>query len=206
MCTRYYIEKNPITEHIGNLAKSSKLLDKNIGWIAKPMTIAGEIRPDMMVPVIASDRKCRSTVFPMIWGYRLNDTTPLLVNARVETAKVKDTFMDSWMGHRCIVPCSYYFEWEHVLRPDGRKVATQKYAFQPREKDMCWLCGLYRIEKGFPHFVVITRPASAEMAVIHDRMPLMLPEPLLKEWINPKTTPSRLLSEAVTDVVFEKAQ
>ena len=160
----------------------------------------------MMVPVIASDRKGRSTVFPMIWGYKLNETTPLLVNARVETAKVKDTFMDSWMEHRCIVPCSYYFEWEHVLHPDGRKVATQKYAFQPRGKDMAWLCGLYRIENGFPHFVVITRPASAETAFIHDRMPLMLPESLLKEWINPKTTPSRLLSEAVTDVVFEKAQ
>ena len=38
-----------------------------------------------------------------------------MVNARMETASTKPTFKESWERRRCIVPASYYFEWEHLI-------------------------------------------------------------------------------------------
>ena len=36
-------------------------------------------------------------------------------------------------------------------------------------------------------------------------MPLILPEHLVNDWINPDVDPDKLVGEAVTDVVAEKA-
>ena len=69
---------------------------------------------------------------------------------------------------------------------------------------MTWLCGLYRMENDLPVFVVLTREPSAELASIHDRMPLMLPDDKIDEWIAPATQPESLLSYALTEMIIEK--
>jgi hypothetical protein len=43
------------------------------------------------------------------------------MNARTETAPVKPTFKEAWASHRCIIPASWYYEWEHLTGNDGRK-------------------------------------------------------------------------------------
>ena len=70
---------------------------------------------------------------------------------------------------------------------------------------MTWLCGLYRIEEGLPVFTVLTREPGEEIRFIHDRMPLILPERYIDDWIRPDTKPEELLGEALTDMAFEKA-
>ena len=66
-----------------------------------------------------------------------------------------------------------------------------------------WLCGLYRMEGQFPHFVVLTQNAAEDIAFIHDRMPLMLPEDAVEDWINPKNSnPSKLLPLALTEMEY----
>ncbi|MBQ7429382.1 MAG: SOS response-associated peptidase family protein [Butyrivibrio sp.] len=69
----------------------------------------------------------------------------------------------------------FYFEWEHFKSADGKVKTGDKYAIQPRDCTVTWLCGLYRIEDGYPVFVVLTKEPTAELSKIHDRMPLMLP-------------------------------
>ena len=132
----------------------------------------------------------------------------MLVNARTETASTKATFKNAWASHRCIVPASWYFEWEHIILNDGRKKTGQKYLLQPKGSTMTWLCGLYRIEEGLPVFVVLTRAPGREpgeeIRFIHDRMPLILPKELINPWIHPDTRPEELLGEALTDMVYEK--
>ena len=76
--------------------------------------------------------------------------------------------------------------------------------FQPRGSSVTWLCGLYRIEDGFPVFAVLTRQAPEELSGIHDRMPLILPEDLIGEWIRPDADPRDLIRYALTDMVTEK--
>ena len=71
---------------------------------------------------------------------------------------------------------------------------------------MTWLCGLYRIENGLPVFVVLTREPGEELRFLHDRMPLIMPERLVDEWIRPEVKPESLLPYALTDMAFEKTE
>ena len=76
---------------------------------------------------------------------------------------------------------------------------------QPRGMTVTWLCGLYRIEEGLPYFVILTREPDEEIRFIHDRMPLIMPEQLVNEWIRPDRKAEDLLPYALTDMVYEKA-
>ena len=127
-----------------------------------------------------------------------------MVNARSETAAIKPTFKDAWFSHRCIVPASWYFEWEHHTGADGKKRTGDKYLIQPKNSSMTWLCGLYRIEENLPVFVILTREPTEEIRFIHDRMPLIMPEKYIGEWIKPDAKPDELVRNAVTEMIYEK--
>ena len=77
---------------------------------------------------------------------------------------------------------------------------------QPKGSSMTWLAGLYRIEDGLPVFTLLTKePTEDPLRRIHDRMPLILPEDRIDEWINPLTNPKDILRYSITDMVMEKA-
>ncbi len=199
MCCRYWADESPELRAIVEEMNDSPLVGK---W--RKMTgikTYGEIRPTDVVPVIAPNRAGDRAVFPMKWGF---SGKSLLMNARSETAGIKPAFKESWERRRCIVPASWYFEWEHLHGNDGKIRTGDKYMIQPKDAAMTWLCGLYRIEEGLPVFVVLTREPSGELCFIHDRMPLILPEKCIDEWIQPDAKPEKLLGEALTDMIFEK--
>ena len=139
----------------------------------------------------------------MKWGF---PGRTLLMNARTETAPVKSTFKEAWASHRCIIPASWYYEWEHLTGNDGRKQTGAKYLIQPKGSDMTWLCGLYRIENGLPVFMVLTREPSDDIRFIHDRMPLIMPGDYVNDWIKPDVKPEELLDAALTNMVYEKVE
>lgn len=199
MCGRYFLDESPELRPFVEEMNRSPLVRKFQETTG--LTTHGEVRPTQVVPVIASNRACNKTVFPMKWGF--NGQT-LLINARAETAATKPTFREAWRSHRCIVPASYYFEWEHYIDNSGKKKTGPKYLLQPKDKPVTWLCGLYRMEEGLPCFVILTRSPSAEISFIHDRMPLMMPEEYVPLWINPTARPEELVNKAVTDIYFEK--
>ena len=161
----------------------------------------GEVYPADVVPVIGPNRRGTRAVFPMKWGYA---GKTLLMNARVETAAVKPTFREDWQKHRCIVPASWYFEWEHYIDNNGKKHTGDKYIIRPKDSAITWLCGLYRMEAGLPVFVILTREPGEEIRFIHDRMPLILPGELVNDWIRPDVKPEELIPYAQTEMVFEK--
>lgn len=198
MCGRYWTDESPELREIVEEMNRSPLVDR---WHrTTKITTYGEIRPTDVVPVIAPNRAGARAVFPMKWGYTGRS---LLINARVETAASRPTFREDWQRHRCIIPASWYFEWEHVLDNNGKKHTGDKYMIQPKGCAVTWLCGLYRIEEGLPVFVILTREPGEEIRFIHDRMPLIMPEHLIGEWIRPDARPEDLLGHALTDMVFE---
>ena len=203
MCTRFYVE--PDTEEFREIieaVRGSPLSRRFVHAGYKALSL-GEIRPTDVVPVLAPDRKGGKAAYPMKWGFRI-DGGPLLVNARTETAAERPAFKESWEKRRCVIPASWYYEWEHLTGNDGRKKTGDMYMFQPKGSDVTWLCGLYRMENGLPEFTVLTREPTEELRSIHDRMPLILPRELTDEWIRPDAKPEELLKYALTDMMVEK--
>lgn len=205
MCTRYALDITQAElKEIIDIAKKSPLTTKFVDTHARPLITDGEVRPTDIVPVIAPNSKGEKCVFPMQWGFTARDNKRTLFNARLETADEKPTFKEAWQSHRCIIPASYYYEWEHFKSPDGKVKTGDKYAIQPTGCSTTWLCGLYRIEDGYPVFVVLTKEPTKELEKIHDRMPLMLPKEKINEWINPTSNPSDLVQFALSDMITEK--
>ena len=205
MCCRYCLEKDlPELTDIIDIVSHSALTAKFIDTHGRPLVTFGEIRPTDIVPVIAPNSKGVRSAFPMQWGFLAQDNKRTLFNARVETASTKTAFRDAWKSHRCIIPASYYFEWEHFKTPDGREKTGEKYAIQPAGYTVTWLCGLYKIEDGYPVFVILTREPTVELSRIHDRMPLILPEDKIDAWIDPSSDPAEIVPYALSDMVAEK--
>ena len=223
MCTRFFIEQNePIFQPIIKKAKESPLYERLCIKQGHMIETAGEIFPTNAVAVIAPDKYGKPSAYPMLWGMPMADGTPIF-NARTETAGIKPFFKEDWLRHRCIVPASWYYEWKHgadgssrntiagqnsLFQPASSTDALEagKYAIQPEGASVTWLCGLYRIQSGLPYFVILTREPSDELKRIHDRMPLILPQERIKEWIDPKTDPSTIIPYSLTNMVFEKAE
>lgn len=202
MCCRYYMELSPELRPIVEEMNRSPLVRRFQETSA--VLTSGEIRPSNVAPVIASNRNGKRAVFPMKWGFNVSGR-PLLINARVETAAEKPTFREAWKAHRCIVPASWYYEWEHRTRTDGKTETGDKYMIQPEGSAAAWMCGLYRIENGLPVFVILTQEAEEPIRFIHDRMPMMLPEERIEEWIRPDCDAAEIAAFAQKNMVFEKA-
>ena len=213
MCTRYFFDNSmkQLSEYYEE-AKNSPIGREFAVKLSKPVIEYGEVRPTDVVPVLAPNKAGEPAVFAMKWGFTTGlpkasvtgNKGSLIINARVETADTKPSFKDLWVQRRCIIPCSFYYEWKHYKNPSTGKTETkEKYMIQPTGADITYLAGLYRIENGYPVFVVLTTAPTSVLSEIHDRMPVLLPKEYIKEWIRPKTNPSEILPHMIKDIFME---
>ena len=193
MCGRYYLERELGPEELRQVIDA---VNRRVN--AGPVKTEGEVFPADTVPVIANSRALVPTPFAMTWGYTLPDGRRL-INARSETARDKPLLRDGITRRRCVVPASWYFEWQR----QGRE--KTKYAIRPADGGPTYLAGIYRLENGRPAFAVLTRAPADAISFIHDRMPVLLPRELLEAWLDPANPADALLRAAVTDVAYEKA-
>ena len=109
---------------------------------------------------------------------------PLLINARVETMAEKPAFRDALKHGRCIIPASGYYEWH--TNPDKSK---QPYYITLSDDRPMALAGLYASWMGpngeeIDSVATITVPANKHLGEIHDRMPAILDEAAIDDWLN----------------------
>lgn len=207
MCCRYFMEESPELRPYVEAANRSPLREKMVSKLARPLITSGEVRPTNMVPVIAPSQKQEPTVYPMVWGFT-GKKSPL-INARSETAATKPTFRESWAKRRCVIPASWYYEWEHLTSPDGKQKTGDKYMIQPVGARITFLAGLYRMEEHggltFPVFTVLTKEPTEELSRIHNRMPVILPEEVIEEWIHPDGKPECVMDKALGEMMIDRA-
>ena len=201
MCCRYFVEPNGYFAELARRAHRTTT-NSRLQITEGSVQTEGEISPGTNVPVIATGKSGNQIAFLMFWGLRAKSGS-LIVNARSETAAEKPMFKELWASHRCVIPASWYYEWEHFTSPDGKTKTGQKYAIQPAGTDRTFLAGIYRMENGFPHFAVLTRPPAESISFIHDRMPLILPEEMVPGWIKPDSDPKEIVKYALTDMIYE---
>ncbi len=204
------MEMNPELRPIVEKARASALGVRMVNMLGKPLRTEGEIRPTDMAPVLAPDRGGSRTVFPMVWGYSVPGLRQPVVNARIENAKYKLLWKDGWASHRCVIPASWYFEWEHLPAPGGKTKVGRKYMIQPRGAEITWLAGLYRIEEyrglKYPVFSVLTMEPADAVRRLHDRMPLILPSSAIDDWIRPDKKAEETARWAITDLILEVSE
>lgn len=124
-------------------------------------------------------------------------------NARIESAAGKAHFTTAVKKRRAIIPATGYYEWHTV---DG--VKTPYFIHLP-EGELLVFAGLYEWwrnpaaaddspDKWLLSTSILTRESTAELASIHDRMPVFLAPELLEEWLDPHSEGTEELLEEVS--------
>ena len=108
-------------------------------------------------------------------------------NAQAENVEKKPAFRDAWdRGHRCLVVTDGFYEW--------RKSDKQPFAICVKN-DLTIMAGLWSTWRSpagekVPTCTIITTDANVALALLHDRMPAILPEDAWPAWLGeaPATT------------------
>ncbi len=116
---------------------------------------------------------------------------PLLINARAEKVTSSPAFRSSAKSKRCLVPMDGYYEWRANPADTGKKARKTPFFMHRADGDMLFMAGLWSVWKpakdGDPLLscTIITTDAVGELAGIHDRMPLIVPEGEWDRWLDP---------------------
>jgi len=194
MCGRYYIAEEDQAEELKQIIDMINRKHND----ATDIKTAGEIFPSETVPVIATSRTQKIQPFAMEWGYSTSDGNRL-INARSETASQKPTFKDGMLQRRCIIPASWYFEWNKNER------GKPKYAIGDGRRNVIYMAGIYRFEHQKPVFSILTRDPADSIQFIHNRMPVLLPREAVRDWLNTNYRAEEVLNSAILDVSYRQA-
>ena len=163
MCGRYYLEisKNELS-HVSNIEEFEFEPNFNIA-------------PQSKVPAIINNNLTMTT-----WGYypdwlKSQANSRPLFNTRFESVQEKKTFQSAFKNNRCIIPISGWYEWKR----DG----DNKIPFYFSNNLTLHAAGLFWTRSsGEIETSIITREASNNLNVVHNRSPLLLNEDEITIW------------------------
>ena len=165
MCGRFYIDES-MEKKIWEIVRE---VDRKLHF-----PTVGEIKPSDASLVIKGAWRQMLDIEAMPWGFRQFTGSGLIINARAESAIDKLMFRDSILQRRCVVPASWFYEWNSQ---------KEKVTFKREDASTLYMAGIYqRYEEG-NRFVILTTGANESMRPVHDRMPVILEEHELKDWI-----------------------
>ena len=110
----------------------------------------------------------------MHWGFLQYQKKGLLINARAETALERRTFRESVLHRRCVIPARHFYEWDS----DKNKVI-----FFREDRPVLFMAGFYNRFQDGARFIILTTEANASVGPVHNRMPLVLDEGELEDWV-----------------------
>jgi len=109
------------------------------------------------------------------------------INARGETVANLPSFRAAYAKRRCLLPIQNFFEWRKV-KGVGPK---QPYAIAMKDGLPFALAAIWEswrhpdTDEIVRTFCIITCPANALVATIHDRMPVIIPPEAYERWLSP---------------------
>ena len=146
------------------------------------------VAPGAQVPVVAAARGAR-LLGTMRWGLvpswcpdPLRTARP--INARAETLAERPVFAGGLEGRRCVVPVDGFYEWRrsggvarrhHLTAADGSMLALAAIWDRPTGPGA----------DGMSTFAIVTTAANADVAPLHDRMPVVLSRDDCEPWLDP---------------------
>ncbi|WP_273146570.1 SOS response-associated peptidase [Oceanicaulis alexandrii] len=154
--------------------------------------------PTQALPIIRLGRQADFRLTAVRWGLVPHwsrtgpDGSKPLINARSETAADKPSFRQALQRRRALVPADGFYEWSteesgrkqpwYINRTDGQPMVMAGVWER-------WGEGADRVDS----FAILTTAASADIAHIHHRSPVFIPEGRFADWLNPETDPQPFL-------------
>jgi putative SOS response-associated peptidase YedK len=166
MCGRFVITSPPAA------------LRQVFGYVDQPnFPPRHNVSPTQPIPVVMVENGLRRFRL-MRWGLLpawIRDPRgfTLLINARSETVRQKPAFKNAIKRRRCLIPADGYYEWRASER---RK---RPYFIHRRDGAPIGLAGLAETWIGpngeeLDTVAIVTAPASADLAVLHHRVPVTI--------------------------------
>src|ERR1700737_1342539 len=135
------------------------------------------LAPTDTLPILTRQKGQRG-ISPMTWGTTPENQRGIVINWRAESFPPRSP--------RCGVITDGFYQWS------GPKEARQPHWFPRPDLALVVLAGVWKMQRQQDRtfaqaFVVLTTRANAVMEPIHDRMPVVLAESRLDEWMEAKT-------------------
>ncbi len=150
------------------------------------------LAPSQEAPIVVRDETGEGrAIATMRWGLvpswaRDSKIAHRTINARSETAAEKPSFRSAFKRRRCLVPASWFYEWQ---REAGTKVP---YRIQRADRRPLAFAGLWERWKGSAtepprtSFTILTTDANEDVAPLHDRMPCLIEPEDFDRWLTPE--------------------
>lgn len=152
-----------------------------------------DIRPTQPVPVVTLSEGARHFML-MRWGFipgfvKDEREFPLLINARSETVFDKPSFRNAIRRRRCLFIADAFYEW---MKLDEKGKKKRPYIIRrPMQGPMAfagiWECWQSANGSEIDTCAILTTAANATLAVIHDRVPVILETRDFDAWLAPQT-------------------
>jgi len=151
------------------------------------------IAPTQNVPVVRVVEGQRR-LNPLRWGlvpFWAKDLKigSRMINARSEEAASKPAFRSALRKHRCLVPCTGFFEWKVVGESTARKPAKQPYYIHRRDNRVFGLAGIWERWNApdgalVESYSILTTSPNDLVATLHDRMPVIVRRDAYALWLD----------------------
>ena len=206
MCGRYYVDDETAREIRRLVLKLDQRFqgrsDQNMtqeaaqkmdaGSLCEPAAGSAAVFPSQKAMVIMG-RERHLEAEQMIWGFPRFDGKGLLINARAETAVERRTFRESVLHRRCVIPAKGFWEWNK---------SKEKFSFERQDSQVMFMAGCYDCFKGQERFIILTTEANSSVKSVHDRMPLILEQNELEDWVTDDNAAEYFLHK--TPVLLER--
>ncbi|SRR6266567_714213 len=114
------------------------------------------------------------------------------INARAETIQTARSFREAFKERRCVISADGLFEWT------GSKDARHPIWFHRPDGRLIYFAGLHESWRPTPGekertFTIITTIPNSLVEPIHNRMPVILEDAAIDDWLYPRSSESRLI-------------
>ena len=203
MCGRFAVTTDPalLAEKIkaSDEATSDKTDPPTANYNVAPTTTVATVVKRHTDPEDESTRRVRLMRWGLVppWAKTAEDggpdtkSGPLLINARADKVTSSPAFRSSAKAKRCLVPMDGWYEWTKRGEAKGAKTPYYMYAGDGEPLFMAGLWTTWRPKeapkdaKPLLSCTIITTDAAAQLADIHDRMPLTISAPDWDRWLDP---------------------
>lgn len=143
------------------------------------------VAPTQPAPIVLRDREGQPAAELVVWGFRPPWADRRWINARAETMFTAKAFAPAARERRCLVAAVGWYEWQ------GEKASRQPFLHHRGALEPLAFAGLWTAAQiggeWQRSFAILTRPATAAVRAIHDRMPAVLEPDDFEAWLAAET-------------------